>query len=127
MTAAQKAEMADIDKEFDAEYDGLASKGLVPKRGTKEGDEVNAKISVLGGTYGLTSMTAAYELAKKIPVDQGGLLDYKPTATKPNPSKQVSRLISSSQKTQAAGKKKGTMSYAKLHSARSVDELIDEE
>lgn len=128
MTTAERKEMEKIDQGFDAEYDELATKGLVPKRDTKEGQEINAKISVIGGTYGMTSMKSAYDLAKKIPVDQGGLLDYKSTTTtKTNPSKQVSKLIGSSSQTQGAGKPKAKMSYAKLHGARSVDELIDEE
>lgn len=128
MSSKQKEEMEKIDQEFDQEFDELASQGLVPKRGTKEGDEVNEKISVIGGTYNLTSMKAAYELAKKIPASEGGLLDYKPTTEKkPNPSKQASRLIGSSTKTNAATKGKVKMSYAKLHSARGVDDLIDED
>lgn len=128
MSSKQKEEMEKIDQEFDQEFDELASQGLVPKRGTKEGDEVNEKISVIGGTYNLTSMKAAFELAKKIPASEGGLLDYKPTTTpKVNPSKQASRLIGSSTRTNAASKGKVKMSYAKLHSARGVDDLIDED
>lgn len=127
MTETQKKEMEKIDQEFDHEFDELAAQGLVPKRGTKEGDEVNAKISTIGGTYGLPSMKQAYELAKKIPASEGGLLDYKPTAApKVNPSKQASRFIKSSTQTQSASKGKSVIPYAKLHNARSVDELIDE-
>jgi len=121
MTAAEKKEMETIDQEFDQEFDALAAEGLVPKRGTKEGDEVNEKISVIGGTYGLSSMKQAFELAKKIPADQGGLLDYKPTpAKKVNPSKEASRLIGSSTQTNSSQKGKTTMPYSKLHNARSV-------
>jgi hypothetical protein len=127
MTAAEKKEVEDIDKEFDAEYDALATEGKVPKRGTKEGDEVNTQISTIGAQFGQTSMTKAYELWSKIPKDQGGGLDYKPGEKKPNPSKQVSRLVGSSQQTQAARKPKTKIPYDKLHAARSVDELVDEE
>lgn len=127
LTAAEKKEMADIDKEYDVEYDGMAAEGKVPKRGTKEGDEVNTQISTIGGEYGLTSMVKAYELWMKIPKAQGGGLDYKP-AKKVNPSKQASRLIGSSKKTQASEKPKGKkMSYRKLHEARDVNELLDDD
>jgi len=128
MTTAEKKEMETINAEFDAEFDELAAQGLVPKRGTKEGDEVNEKISVIGGTYGLSSMKQAFELAKKIPADQGGLLDYKPAtpAKKVNPSKEASRLIGSSTQTNSSQKGKSMIPYSKLHNARSVDELIDD-
>lgn len=128
LSTKEKQELETINASFDQEYDDLATQGLVPKRDSKEGKEVDAKISTIGGQYGLTSMKAAYELAKKIPVDQGGLLDYKPTTTpKVNPSKQASRLIGSSTQTQNANKGKAKMSYNKLHSARGVDELLDDE
>jgi hypothetical protein len=127
MTAAERKEVEDIDKEFDTEYDVLATEGKVPKRGTKEGDEVNTQISTIGAQFGQTSMTKAFELWSKIPKDQGGGLDYKPGEKKVNPSKQVSRLVGSSQQTQAAEKPKTKIPYDKLHSARSVDELVDEE
>jgi len=128
MTTAEKKEMESINAEFDAEFDELAVQGLVPKRGTKEGDEVNEKISSIGGTYGLSSMKQAFELAKKIPADQGGLLDYKPAAPtkKVNPSKEASRLIGSSTQTNSSQKGKSVIPYSKLHNARSVDELIDD-
>lgn len=127
MTKKEQEEIEAINAEFDVEYDELATSGIVPKRGTKEGDDVNAQISTIGGTYGLTSMKKAHELWAKIPKEQGGGLDYKPAAPKSNPSKLASRLIGSSKRTNAAVKTKAKIPYAKLHGARSVDELIDDE
>jgi len=130
MTAKEKAEFDSINQEFDQEFDAMATEGLVPKRGTKEGDEVNAQISTIGGQYGQTSMRKAYELWKKIPKTEGGGLDYKPEPEKKkvNPSKQVSRLIGSPKATQTAGKSKSkVIPYAKLHGARSVDDLLDDD
>lgn len=128
MTVKERKEIEDINAEFDAEYKGLAAQGLVPKLDTKEGTEVNKIISLIGGTYGLTSMKAAYDLAKKIPASEGGLLGYKPTTVtkKPNPSKQASRLIKSSTRTNPTGKKGSTIPYSKLHGTH-IDNLLEED
>lgn len=127
MTKKEQAELESINAEFDAEFDELATQGLVPARGTKEGDAINAAISILGGQYGLTSIKKAYDIWSKIPKEKGGGLDYKPAPAKTNPSKMASRMIGSSTKTQNAGKPQNKMSYAKLHSARNIDELLDDE
>jgi len=126
LTVQERKEIENINKEFDAEYDDIAAQGLIPARNTKEGEEINKQISTIGGQYGIGSMKKAYELWSKIPKEQGGGLNYA-APTKPNPSKEASRLVGSSSKTQNAGKTKTPIPYDKLHSARSVDELIDEE
>lgn len=127
MTAKEKREIENIDAQFDLEYDELSAQGLIPSRTTKEGKDVNAQISKIGAENGLTSISAAYNLWKKIPKDQGGGLDYKPTKEeKPNnPSKEASRLIGNSNK---GGQKVTTnkRSYSQLHNSRSIDELIEE-
>jgi len=125
MTAAERKEYEQINAEFDNEYKELATKGLVPSLDTKEGQEINKQISVLGGQLGLDSMQKAYDVWANRPKEKGGGLDYKPIK-KANPSKDVSRLIGTSSQTTLANKGKTKMSYAKLHSARSVDDLIDE-
>jgi hypothetical protein len=126
MTAAEKREMETINAEFDAEYDEIAATGAVPKRGTKEGDEVNAQISLIGGQYGLTSIKKAHELWSKIPKEQGGGLSFKPAAPKTNPSKEASRLIGGSKGSQTSSRPSTKIPYSKLHAARSLDELLDE-
>jgi hypothetical protein len=133
MTAKERKEMETIGASFDAEMDEMAAQGLIPSRTTEEGKKVDAQISTLGGKYNLTSMKDAYNLWKQIPVANGGGLDYKPgtTPTAPtrpkNPNKEVARMVGSSSKTTTAKPGAKTMSYAKLHSARSVDELLEED
>lgn len=132
MTAKERKEMETINSGFDAEMDEMAAQGLIPSRTTEDGKKVDAQISALGGKYGLTTMKEAYNLWKQIPAANGGGLDFKPgtpaAPTKPkNPNKEVARLIGSSGKTTTAKPGAKSMSYAKLHSARSVDELLEED
>ena len=126
MTAKERAELTEIDKGFDKEYDTLASQNLVPQRNTKEGEEINKQITNIGATYGQSSITKSYELWKKIPKEHGGGLEYvSPAKQKVNASKQVAGKIGSSS---GGGKPKaGSISYEKLHSARGVDELLEDE
>lgn len=126
MTKKEQGEIQSINDEFDVEYDELAAQKLVPKRGTKEGDAINASISSIGAKYGQTSIKAAYQLWKDLPKEKGG--GFGTTLTKKvNPSKQVAGLIRSSKTTNSAKPNKTKIPYSKLHNARSVDELMDEE
>jgi len=128
MTKQEQEELKRIDQEFDKEYDTLAAQGLVPQRNTKEGEEVNKQITSIGATYGQTSITKAHELWKKIPKTEGGGLEYtSPTKVKVNASKAVAAKIGSSAASNNAGKPSTKIPYNKLHSARSIDELIEED
>lgn len=126
LTKAQQADLDAINAEFDAEFDELAAQGLVPKRGTPEGDAANAAISAVGSKYGQTSMKTAYELWESLPKEKGGKVGAAPVK-KANPSKQVARLIRPSRGSQAGDKPKSKRTYAQLHQARDVAELVDED
>jgi len=126
MTQKEREELKRIDAEFDKEYDALAAQSLVPARGTPEGIEVNKQITAIGAQFGQSSITKAHQLWSKIPKSEGGGLDYVP-AKKVNPSKAVAAKIGSSAASNSAGKVPKAIPYSKLHAARSVDELIEEE
>lgn len=130
MTAKEKAELADINKELDEEYNGLAQEGKVPPLKSEEGQKVNKSISRLAAQYGITSITKGYELWSKIPVDQGGGLNVEPP--KPDPKKvqqqnqkKAAGLVGSSKGSPSKDKPK-QVPYNKLHNT-DTDQLIEEQ
>ena len=127
MSKADQEEIEAINAGFDAEYDELAAQGLVPKRGTKEGDLVNTQISTVGSKYGQTSIKSAYELWRELPKEKGGAGGTAPTTKKVNPNKKAAMLNRSSKATQTASRPTKKIPYNKLHGARSATELIDDE
>jgi len=128
MTQKERAELEQIDKGFDAEYDALATQGLVPQRNTPEGQEINKQITNVGASWGQSSITKAHELWKKIPKEQGGGLEYvSPTKSKVNASKAVAAKMGSSQGSSTGKPKAGSIPYNRLHTARGVDELLESE
>lgn len=128
MTQKEREELQRIDAEFDKEYETLATQGLVPHLNTPEGAEVNKQITNIGATYGQSSMIKAHELWSKIPKASGGGLDYtSPAKPKVNPSKAVAAKQGSSAASGNAGRPTTKIPYNKLHSARSIDELIEED
>ena len=126
MSAAEKKELLDINATYDEQYDSLAKDGKVPERSTPEGKAIDKQISVIGATYGQTSMIKAYEIWSKIPVSEGGGLDYTaPTNKKITQQKQKSGLIGSSRK----GTKTDTTKvkqYEDIHN-KSLDEQVQEQ
>ena len=91
-----KEEIENINKTFDNEYNALSKKGLLPALNTEEGAKINQEISLIGATYGQTSITKSYELWKKIPKSEGGGLEYvPPVKAKLNAQKEAAGKVSS--------------------------------
>jgi len=128
MTAAERAEFDKINQEYDEEYNAIAAQGKLPALDTKEGQEANKQISTIGASYGITSITKAYDLWSKIPKDQGGGLDYQPAVDvskqKLQTQKQKAGLIGSSRGTPSKQNNK-QIPYNKLHFT-NTDDLVDE-
>ena len=127
LSNSERQEINDINAEFDKQYDDLAKQGLVPNRSTPEGKVIDQQISLIGATYGQTSMTKAYELWKKIPTKQGGGLDYdQKTAVKSttNENKEKSAKIGSGRKGTMAEQTK-VRKYEDVHS-KSLDVQVQE-
>ena len=126
LTTAERKELETIDEGFDKEYDVLAAAGKVPDRSTEEGQSINKQISILGATYGQTSITKAYDLWSKIPTAQGGGIGYvAPVKAKVKAQKAKSGMIGGSRSgTKATTKADGK--YEDIH-GKSLDELVQEQ
>jgi hypothetical protein len=124
MTDSERAEMDKINKEFDAEYTAIAKKGLVPDLSTKEGQVINQQISLVGATYGLTSITKAYDLWSKLPVENGGGFGYKPQSSAQDSRRDKAALIGGGRKVSGASTEK-PRNYEDIHT-KSLDQLVQE-
>ena len=124
MTQAEKEEMEKINKGYDEEYDTIAKQGLLPALNTEEGKKVDKQISLIGATYGIASIAKSYDLWKKIPIAQGGGLEYvPPKKASLNLQKQRAGLVQSPSGTQPPQGKVRT--YEDFHK-KSMDDLMDE-
>jgi len=123
MGEEEKKELADINAGFDKEYNELARQNKVPALNTKEGQEVNKQISLIGVTYGQASITKSHELWSKMPKAQGGGLDYEAKG-KITVQKQKAGLVGSSKGTPSK-QKTPQRSYGKLHNT-PTDDLIEQ-
>lgn len=128
LSESERKELDKINAEFDREYNALATAGKVPALNTKEGQEVNKQISLIGATYGIGSITKAHELWAKIPKDQGGGLEVQPKEdpekTKAQAQKKRAGQVGSSKGTPSKQTNKKTP-YNKLHFT-NTDDLIEE-
>jgi len=117
---------SETQSQFDQQYESFARSSGLPSLSTPEGQELNKQITQFGVKYNQTSITAAAELWKVVPKEQGGGLNY--TAPKPvsssNPNRAVSAKIGGG--SGSATPNKQGRSYAELHN-KDIDTLIQEE
>lgn len=73
----QKEEHDAQAQKFASEWDGIVKANNLPKRGTKEGDEVLKKVYDIGIKYKQPTFTDAFDLYNKLPVTQGGAFGSK--------------------------------------------------
>lgn len=125
MTQKERDEMESINKGYDAEYNEIAKQGLLPPLNSEEGKKIDQQISMIGATYGLTSIKKSYELWKKIPVSQGGGLEYVPPK-KANLNAQKQRAGGVSGQDGGSAPKGKQRTYNDWHN-KSMDDLVDEE
>jgi len=122
LSQKEVSELDEINKGFDNEYDALAKDGKIPARDTDEGKKVNEQITKIGADYGQSSMTKAYELWSKIPVSEGGGLDFTVTS-KMSQQKRQAGMVKGSKGGAGAGKKE--LDYNDIHN-KSLDEIMSE-
>lgn len=136
MSAKERQELEELNKEFDTEYNGLAAQGKVPPLNTPEGKEANRQISHIAAVNGFATITEGYEVWNKMRADlqkpkndeggqepQGGSKAPQQPA-KPNPNKAASGMVGSSKGVPSKGNKT-ERSYDQLHDA-NTDDLIEE-
>jgi len=116
-------ELDEINKGFDNEYDELAKSGKIPARNTDDGKKINEQITQIGADYGQSSLTKAYELWSRIPISEGGGLDYTVTS-KMGRQKQQAGMVKGSKGGAGAGKKE--LNYNDIHN-KSLDEIMSDE